>query len=128
MTDMRKEGEETKKPGHIDLVRLFEAEARDLAASVERGRLLHGTKNIKDSGAPLEARLRNLLASKMPAQFRVVQGYLFDVDSNCTPQIDAMIVDARDCHELMVSGEGAVYLPFTSALVAFEIKNATGNI
>lgn len=116
--------DEPKKPGHIDIVRLFAAEALELFTSVEQGRLLHGTRNIRDSGAPLEARLREFLAARIPSQFRVMQGYLFDVDSNCTPQIDAMLLSAQDCHALMMSQEGVAYLPFTSALAVIEIKNS----
>jgi hypothetical protein len=114
-----------KKVGAIDLVRLFEAEAVALMNAVERGELLHGTFNIRDSGAPLEQEFRNFLSRKLPSQFRVLTGYLFDTSSKCTPQIDATILGASECHEVMQSGEGASYVPFTSALAIFEIKNST---
>lgn len=117
-----------KKQGAIDLVRLFQAEALDLIGAVARGRVLHGTHNIRDSGAPLESQLREFLQSRLPSQFKVTQGYLFDSQSKCSPQIDAMIVNSADCHELMVSPEGSGYLPFTSALAVIEIKNSARNV
>lgn len=117
-----------KKVGAIDLVRLFEAEAVTLMNAVERGELLHGTLNIRDSGAPLEQEFRNFLGRKLPSQFRVLTGYLFDTSSKCTPQIDATILGASECHEVMQSSEGASYVPFTSALAIFEIKNSTYSV
>jgi hypothetical protein len=119
---------EKKIPGHIDIVNLFQAEALDLVGAVVRGRLLHKTRNIRDSGAPLEAKLRDFFRSKLPQQFDVMQGYFFDIQSNCTPQVDAMIIKAVDRHELMVSQEGAGYVPFTSALALIEVKNSAQNI
>ena len=70
----------------------------------------------------------NFCKLKVPSQFRVLQGYLFDVNSKCTPQIDAMIVNSMECHELMASVDGSGYLPFTSVLAVIEIKNTTYNI
>lgn len=121
MTDKQ---EPPKKPGKIDLIRLFEAEAINLQASVKMGQILHGTRNIRDSGATLEVRLRDFFATRLPHPFKVIQGYLFDLHSKCTPQIDALIVNDNDSHQLMTSVEGATYVPFTSALVFFEIKNS----
>jgi hypothetical protein len=118
----------TKKPGEIDLVRLFEADAIELLSAVERGKILHSTKNIRESGAPLEVAFREFLRSKMPSVYRVLTGYLFDVDSKCTPQIDAMIISGEECHELMTSAEGASYVPFVGAHSVFEVKNTTYDV
>lgn len=120
------EGE--KKVGQIDLPGLFEAEAVEYMAAVTRGRLLHRTRNIRDSGAPLEALFRKNWQSRLPSTFQMEQGYLFDATSACTPQIDAMIVSADDAHTLMQTSDGAKYLPFSSAWVIFEIKNSGTNI
>jgi len=112
--------------GELDLVGLFEVEALNMLQAVKRGRILHNTKNIRDSGTPLEAAFREFLSKKLPSQFKALQGYLFDVDSHCTPQIDAMIVDASECHEFLTLDAGSSYVPFTSGLIIFEIKNSTG--
>lgn len=120
--------EKVKKPGHINMVRLFQAEALDLFGAVERGRLLHGTHNRRDSGAPLEVRWREFLQARLPFQFHVTHGYLFDSQSNCTPQIDTMILNSADCHQLMTSTEGSAYAPFTSALAIMEIKNSAYDV
>jgi hypothetical protein len=117
-----------KLPGSIDIVSLFQAEALDLIGAINRGRLLHGTRNIRDSGAPLEKRLREFFQARLPFQFQVVQGYFFDIKSRCTPQIDLMVVNAADRHELMVSEEGVSYLPFTSALAVMEVKNSARDV
>ncbi len=127
--DTTESDEETAKPdkkaGTLDLVGLFEAEALTLLSAVDRGRILHGTNNIRDSGSPLEAAFRVFLKAKLPSQFKAMQGYLFDVGAACTPQIDAMVVDTAECHELLTSSEGSAYVPFTSGLAVFEIKNST---
>jgi len=120
--------EKVKNHGNIDLVSIFQAEAEKLLNAVVRGKLLHKTGNIRESGAILEHEFREFLQTKVPSQFRVMQGYLFDVNSKCTPQIDAMIVNSMECHELMTSVDGSGYLPFTSVLAVIEIKNTTYGI
>lgn len=120
--------ESTKKRiGEINLVRLFQAEALDLMTAVERGRLLHKTLNIRASGSPLEERFRSFLAGRLPSQFGVLNGYLFDVNSVCTPQIDAMLVNTRDCHAMMEAEGEARYVPFTAALAVVELKNSASS-
>ena len=73
--DILKESEKKKEPGEIDFVRLFEAEVIELLAAVKRGKVLHKTKNIRESGAPFEAGFRELLRSKLPSTYRVLTGY-----------------------------------------------------
>ncbi len=116
--------ETRKEAGVIDLPGLFEAAAQELILSAEQGRILHRTRNIRDSGAPLEARFRTFLGPRLPTPFRVIQGYLFDAEAICTPQIDTLIIDGSESHELMTSSEGAAYVPFTSAHFIGEIKNS----
>lgn len=116
--------EKEKVPGVLNIPRLFEAEALSLQEAVERGKLLHGTKNIRDSGGPLEARFRLLLAQRMPEGVQVQTGYAYDIESNCTPQIDAMLINGQDNHTMMTTDEGAIYAPFTSVLTTIEIKSS----
>jgi hypothetical protein len=113
------------KSGTIDLPALFEAAAQRLLLSVRQGRLLHKTKNIRDAGLPLEVEFRSFLGSRLPAPFTVSSGYLFDPRSVCTPQIDAIVVDGTESHELMRSDDGAAYVPYPSGRTLFEIKNST---
>jgi hypothetical protein len=120
--------EPTKVPGNLDIARLFQAEALSLFEAVERGKLLHGTKNIRDSGGPLEVRLRKLLADRMPRGTQVGHGYLYDVDSNCTPQVDGLLLSEQDNHTMMTTEDGAIYAPFTSALAVLEIKSSVGDM
>lgn len=120
--------ERTKVSGNLDIPRLFQAEALSLLEAVERGKLLHATKNIRDSGGPLEACLRKLLADRMPSSVQVGHGHLYDVNSKCTPQIDAMVLSALDNHTMMSTEEGAIYAPFASALAIIEIKSSVDNV
>jgi hypothetical protein len=120
--------EKEKISGVLNIPRLFEAEALSLQEAVERGKLLHSTKNIRDSGGPLEARFRSLLADRMPEGVQVKTGYAYDIESNCTPQIDAMLINGSDNHTMMTTEEGAVYAPFTSVLTTIEIKSSVGNV
>ena len=116
------------KAGRIDLPGLFEAAAQRLLLSVRQGRLLHKTKNIRDAGTPFEAEFRSFLGNRLPEPFTVTSGYLFDPRSTCTPQIDAIIVDGRESHELMRSDEGAAYVPYPSGRTFFEIKNSSRDL
>ena len=125
MTD---DDEIDKVRGRIDLVSLFQAEAEELIGAAERGRILHRTSNIRDSGGPLEAKVRSFFSKRLPHPFSVAHGYLFDIDANCTPQVDAMIVSADECPEMMSTDEGAKYLPFTSAVSVFEIKTSARSV
>ena len=120
--------EKEKVPGFLNIPRLFEAEALSLLEAVERGKLLHNTKNIRDSGGPLEARFRTLLADRMPEGIQVRTGYLYDIESNCTPQVDAMLINGSDNHAMMTTEEGAIYAPFTSVLATIEIKSSVGDV
>ncbi|ABE43862.1 DUF6602 domain-containing protein [Polaromonas sp. JS666] len=116
-----------KAPGKLNIVGLFEAEAASLLHAVERGRLLHKTRNIRDSGALLESRFCEIIGSRLPPQTQLAHGYLFDVDSTCTPQIDAMLLSAADNHPMMAGEGGAIYAPFTSCKAYVEIKSAVGD-
>lgn len=100
------------KSGTIDLPSLFDAIAKRLSVSVEQGRILHKTKNIRDSGLPLETEFRSFLNSRLPVPFSVKTGYLFDPRAKCTPQIDAIVIDEQESHELMRSDDGAAYVPY----------------
>ncbi|MGO8973733.1 MAG: DUF6602 domain-containing protein [Steroidobacteraceae bacterium] len=124
----RNRPKKAKKPGKIDLVRLFESAAIELLAAVRRGQILHGTKNIRESGSPLESSFRQLLGTKLPNVYRVLAGYLVGINSECTPQIDAVVVSSVECHELMTSAEGASYTLFVGALAVCEVKNTTYNV
>ena len=113
------------KAGTIDMPALFEAAAQRMLLAVRQGRLLHRTKNIRDAGLPLEVEFRSFLSSRLPDPFTVRSGYLFDPRSVCTPQIDAIIVDGAEAHELMRSDDGAAYIPYPSGRILFEIKNSS---
>lgn len=115
-------------PGTIDLPSLFQAAAEQLLLAVDHGQLLHKSKNIRDAGAPLEHEFRRFLGARLSSPFEVATGYLFDPNSNCTPQVDAIVVDGRDAHELMRSSEGAAYLPYPAAHALIEVKNSAGRI
>jgi hypothetical protein len=120
-----------KKPakvGTIDMEGLFEAAAQRLLVSIQQGRILWRTKNIRDAGTPFEMEFRAFLKARLPAPFDVTSGYLFDPASNCTPQVDAMVLDGRESHELMRSDEGAAYVPFPSGRTLIEIKNSGAQI
>ena len=108
----------------IDMPREFNNLADDLVRAVDRGRILHKTNNIRDSGAPFEYLFRKIIGSRLPEPYRMRTGFLFDGQSNVTPQIDAVIVDTTTSHEIFTSEEGAGYLPYASASVVFEIKNS----
>ncbi|MBB3348326.1 DUF6602 domain-containing protein [Sphingomonas sp. BK069] len=110
----------------IDLVREFDNLAADLLRAVDRGRVLHETGNIANSGAPLEHLFRDLVGKRLPEPFRMRTGYLFDAEREVSPQIDAMIVDATTSHEIFRQEDGAGYLPYVSAVAVLEIKNAAG--
>ena len=52
-----------KTAGQISLPGIFSAAAQELLTSIQRGRILHKTHNIRDAGAPLEASFRDLVAA-----------------------------------------------------------------
>jgi hypothetical protein len=110
--------------GVLNLIGAFEAFAARLLVAVDQGRILHATKNIRDSGAPLEQEFRAFLSSRLPAPFRVRHGYIYDVESRCSPQIDVIITDAEQEIAMLGSGEDAQYLPFTATYVIGEIKGS----
>lgn len=116
------------KRGVIDIVSLFEAEASRLLGAISVGRILHRTHNIRDSGHPFEDAFRSFLQHKLPPQFEVTHGYFYDVESRCTHQIDAAIVLSDEKYTLLTSADGASYVPFSSAIVIFEVKSSAAKM
>lgn len=115
-------------PGEINIVGLFEAEAAALLQATERGKILHKTHNIRDSGALLESTFRQIIGRRLPPQAQMAHGYLYDLDSTCTPQIDAMVLSAADNYSMMTAEGDAIYAPFTSCRAYVEIKSSVRNV
>jgi len=116
------------KPGEINIVGLFEAEAAALLQAAERGLILHKTHNIRDSGALLESTFRQIIGMRLPPQAQMAHGYLYDLESTCTPQVDAMVLSATDNYPMMSAEADAIYAPFTSCRAYVEIKSSTGRV
>ena len=119
---------EVPKLGEINIVGLFEAEATLLLQAEKRGQFLHKTHNIRDSGALLESTFRQIIGSRLPPQAQMAHGYLYDLDSICTPQIDAMVLSAADNYPMMAAEGGAIYAPFTCCRAYVEIKSSTRDV
>lgn len=111
-------------PGKINIVGLFEAEAAALIQAADRGKILHDTRNIRDSGSLLESTFRQIIGRRLPPQAQMAHGYLYDLDSACTPQIDAMVLSAADNYSMMTAEGDAIYAPFTSCRAYVEIKSS----
>jgi hypothetical protein len=114
--------------GTINLRGVFQAKAQELLASVEQGKILHATHNIRESGGPLEDVVRKTFSALMPSTFSIGHGYLFDPASNCTPQIDMIISPAQRSHSMLKTPEGATYSPFSEAYAIGEIKASARNM
>lgn len=102
--------------------------AKEFLAAVEQGKILHATHNIRESGSPLEDRVRQAFSSLMPPTFSVGHGYLFDPTSKCTPQMDLIISPSQRSHSMLSTVEGATYSPFSEAYAIGEIKASAGGI
>jgi hypothetical protein len=116
------------KPGQISLTGIFAAVASELMGAVARGRVLHRTKNIRDSGAPFEIAVRKQLSALLPRAFSVHQGYLFDAEGACTAQLDAFLCSAIRAQAVFAAPEGAVYSPFSDAWAIGEIKASSAGM
>lgn len=114
--------------GKINIVGLFEAEAAALLQAADRGLILHKTHNIRDSGALLESTFRQIIGRRLPPQAQMAHGYLYDLESTCTPQVDAMVLSAADNYPMMTAEGEAIYAPFTSCRAYAEIKSSTGDV
>jgi len=114
--------------GEINIVGLFEAEAAALLQAADRGLILHKTHNIRDSGALLESTFRQIIGRRLPPQAQMAHGYLYDLKSKCTPQVDAMILSAADNYPMMTAEGEAIYAPFTSCRAYVEIKSSTNGV
>ncbi|MEO3714098.1 DUF6602 domain-containing protein [Roseateles flavus] len=119
---------EAPKLGEINIVGLFEAEAAALLQAADRGQILHKTHNIRDSGALLESTFRQIIGRRLPPQAQMAHGYLYDLESTCTPQVDAMVLSAADNYPMMNAEGEAIYAPFTSCRAYVEIKSSTGDV
>lgn len=115
---MAKKGEK----GSINLQGIFESITKEFMAAVEKGRILHASHNIRDSGAPLEASVREAFSKLLPSSFSIRHGFLFDTNSDCTPQIDIIISSSQRSHVMLRTPDGATYSPFSDAYAIGEIK------
>lgn len=97
------------KSGVINLAGVYEAIAQRLIVALAEGRILHKTKNIADSGQPLEIEFRKFLDGRLPDPFFVHHGYLYDTESDCTPQIDVIISD-KEQSTTTLQTEGGCYV------------------
>lgn len=113
-----------KTAGQISLPGIFSAAAQELLTSIQRGRILHKTHNIRDAGAPLEASFRELFAALLPSGFLVRHGFLYDTTSNCTPQLDIIIAAADRSQVMLKAPDGATYSAVTDAYAVGEIKSS----
>ncbi|MGP9791081.1 DUF6602 domain-containing protein [Roseinatronobacter sp. NSM] len=115
------------EPGKISLNGIFAAVANELMSAVARGRMLHHTKNIRDSGTPFENAVREQMSLLLPRAFSVHQGFLFDAKGACTPQLDAFLCSTNRAQAIFSAPDGAVYTPFSDAWAIGEIKaSSTG--
>lgn len=109
-------------PSPSDLLGIFDALAEELLSASKQGNILHRNKNIRESGELVEQRFREMLASRLPFPFQVGNGYLFDTDRSCTPQIDVIISDRTKNHTMFSLGTGTSYSSYTGVCAVGEIK------
>lgn len=119
---------DSKNRGEISLPGIFLNEANRLVSAVEQGRILHKTKNIRDSGAPLEAAVQTFFGKFLPQAYVAKNGYLYDPDSNCSQQLDVIISRTQKNSVALSSPDGATYSPFTEAIAIGEVKTSSTGI
>lgn len=117
-----------REPGEISLTGIFSAVANEMMGAVVRGKMLHRTKNIRDSGAPFESTVREKLSALLPRAFSVNHGYLFDTNGACTPQLDAFLCSTMHAQAIFGTPEGAVYTPFSDTWAIGEIKASSASM
>lgn len=125
---MAMSGSKGKAPSPSDLLKIFGVLAEELFTASKVGNILHATKNIRESGDLVEQRFRGMLASRLPFPFQVTNGYLFDTDRNCTPQIDVIISDRTKNHTMFSLDTGTSYSSYTGICALGEIKTKARGI
>lgn len=114
--------------GLIDLPRHFTNSANDLYRAVEKGRTIHASGNIKDSGAPLEAEIRNMLSESFPSTNNVASGYFYGASSQCSNQVDVLVYEEHEAFRLSPGGIDQHYIPYTCVSIMGQVKNSSRDL
>lgn len=112
----------------IDLPRQFTNRAKDMLQAVEKGRTMHASRNIKGSGAPLEAEIRKMLSESLPSTNKVATGYFYGASSQCSNEVDVLVYEDHEAFRLDPGPSEQHYIPYTSVSIIGQVKNSSSDL
>lgn len=112
----------------IDLPRQFTNRAQDMLRAVEKGRAMHAARNIKGSGAPLEAEIRKMLSESLPSTNKVATGYFYGASSQCSNEVDVLVYEDHEAFRLDPGPSEQHYIPYTSVSIIGQVKNSSNDL
>lgn len=112
----------------IGLLTHFKNKVEHMLLSVDRGKVLHQSGNIKESGALLESDFRQLLEESLPTTLRVTSGYFYGANSQCSNEVDVLICENSEAFRLNLGSKDQQYVPYTSVAIFGQIKNSASDL
>jgi hypothetical protein len=106
----------------LEVERAFEADAAELFAACERGRVLHGARDAPAVGDVLETVVRAWLTKKLPPAYHVTHGHVLDGAMAASPRLDVVIADGLGTPILHRSEDGTEYVPYESVYAIGEVR------
>lgn len=74
----------------MSLVNQFKINLIQLLGKVDEGRVIHGMKNIRESGHPFETAFKNMLRRQIPSGYIINSGYFYSPDDLLSSEVDVM--------------------------------------
>ncbi|MDQ5937392.1 MAG: hypothetical protein QG574_4751 [Cyanobacteriota bacterium erpe_2018_sw_21hr_WHONDRS-SW48-000092_B_bin.40] len=107
----------------LKLLELFELDAAEIMAARKRGKIIHRTKEISQSGSPVENTVRRILSSRLPTAYHVGHGHVLDQDLKTCGQFDVVISDKFANPLMLETDEHCEYTPVEAVYAVGEIKS-----
>lgn len=107
----------------IELQKLLQNEAAEIARARDRAMIVHHARNIDAAGDEVERTVRDLVRRRLPPLFEVAEGHIVDADWTTSPQLDVIIGSRRDPGILFQLANDTTYFSFESVYAFGEIKS-----
>lgn len=111
------------KPAEIRLKELFEIDAIELVSARRKGRIIHATKDVSQSGISIETTLRRILQARLPGGYHVGHGHVVDKTLSSSGQFDVIISDSFANPFLLKTDGDSEYVPIEAVYAVGEVKS-----
>lgn len=107
----------------LDLSHVYRAEAQRIAEAQKQAQTIHVSGDIRAAGGQVEGTVREVIAGRLPPQYRTTHGHILDYNSHVSAQLDVIIAENLASKSLFETSDGTEYVPYESVYALGEIKS-----